>query len=232
MKHKKQELILHSIMCTIGGFLGGYVLFCRIDNFGSSQTSNMVEIILSIIGRDYIELLLRLLGLALYVSAIIICVILKNKTNINVRAYSIVIDFIGLVILAFIPLNINPIIGLLPAFFIMATQWTVFHGVGEYNSSTIFSTNNLKQCTIAFTKYRLNKEKEMLDKGKFFGNSLIWYHIGAIVGGLSGVFLSVKGSIVCIPIVFLAFGVNMNLSTIKKNKKVAPANIVIGQVQK
>jgi uncharacterized membrane protein YoaK (UPF0700 family) len=67
----------------------------------------------------------------------------------------------------------------MPVFFMMATQWTIFHGNGKYNSSTIFSTNNLKQLTLSLGEYILmGHDSAQLDKAKFFANSILWFHIG------------------------------------------------------
>jgi uncharacterized membrane protein YoaK (UPF0700 family) len=85
-----------------------------------------------------------------------------------------------MVVLCILPQNLYSFVYLLPLFFMMSTQWSVFHGIGEYNSSTIFSTNNLRQMTISLTEYYLDgkTDEKKLHRGKFFANSLLWYHIG------------------------------------------------------
>ena len=153
LKKKKISLVLHSIMCVMGGFVGGYAIFCRMSNFGNAQTANLIEIITGIVGRNFFDVMLRLIGLGIYVFAIVLCVVLRLKTGINLNAYAIMVDGAGLILLPLIPTHINPIIGILPIFFMMSTQWSVFHGVGRFNSSTIFSTNNIKQCTTSFAEY-------------------------------------------------------------------------------
>lgn len=209
MNKKGTAILLHSIMCTIGGFMGGYAIFCRMSNFGNAQTANLIEIITDIVGRDFYDVMFRLLGLCIYIAAIIICVILRLKTKVNLNTYSIIIDFAGLILLSLIPRNINPVLGLLPIFFMMSTQWSVFHGIGEFNSSTIFSTNNLKQCTSAFAEYIITKDKKMLKKGKFFGNSLLWFHIGVAIGSVLSYNFNTYASLFCIPITIFAFIINL-----------------------
>ena len=180
MESEKQTLYLHCIMCILGGFLGAYAILCRLMNFGSSQTANMIDILCTLFEGDVTDFLLRLSGLVLYVLAMVICLLLTKKTALNVKRYAIFIDMAGLILLTFIPGDINPILGILPIFFMMATQWSVFSGNGEFNSSTIFSTNNLKQFTFALTNYVMEREKAQLRKAKFFGTSLLCYHIGVI----------------------------------------------------
>ena len=117
MESEKQTLYLHCIMCILGGFLGAYAILCRLMNFGSSQTANMIDILCTLFEGDVTDFLLRLSGLVLYVLAMVICVLLTKKTALNVKRYAIFIDMAGLILLAFIPADINPITGILPIFF-------------------------------------------------------------------------------------------------------------------
>ncbi len=228
MNFRKKDLTLHSLMCIIGGFLGCYAILCRSKNLGSAQTSNMIEIVCCLLGDNIGDFLLRVFGCILYITALLICVYLSKKTPCNMEKYAIIIDILGLVILSFLPMNINPVIGILPIFFMAATQWSVFHGLGSYNSSTIFSTNNLRQCVTAVGEYCIDKNKKQLDKAKFYGNSLLWYHVG-VVGAFFGCrTFAVYASLFCIPVAILAFGVtcydNIHFFTGKRTSTAATAD--------
>ena len=63
-----------------------------------------------------------------------------------------------------------------------AFQWCVFTGAKGYASSTIFSTNNVKQTFVSATEYFLSDDPEekrkKAEKAKFFGGTLIAFHIG------------------------------------------------------
>lgn len=204
MESEKQILYLHCIMCIIGGFLGAYAILCRLMNFGSSQTANMIDILCTFFEGDFTDFLLRLSGLFLYVLAMVICLLLTKKTVFNVKRYAILIDMAGLILLTFIPPDINPILGILPIFFMMATQWSVFSGNGEFNSSTIFSTNNLKQFTFALTNYIMDKDKAQLRKAKFFGTSLLCYHIGVVFSFFVCRSFGTHGSLCALPLTLCA----------------------------
>lgn len=179
--NNKPEFYLHSIMCSIGGFLGAYAILIRFGNLGSAQTSNLLYLVISILGTNIKEVLLHLIGAALYFLAIEIYVYLSHKTTINVQRYGILVNMIGSILLCFIPRDVDPIVGLFPIFFMMSTQWSIFHGTNGYNSSTIFSTNNFRQTSLAIGEYICSKDEAQKDKAKFFANSLIWYHMGAAV---------------------------------------------------
>lgn len=202
----KRELMLHSVMCTIGGFVGAYALLCRAENFGNAQTANLIHIIFCITGKNYIDFLLRILGMALYISAILLYVYLDRRTSLDLQKYAILVDTVGLFILFFIPAKINPVLGILPVFFMMATQWSVFHGIGEYNSSTIFSTNNIRQMTLSFGSYLCDKKDAQLTRAKFFANSLLWYHIGVFASVFACTSFGTHASLCALPLTLCALG--------------------------
>lgn len=208
----KHPLALHSVMCGIGGFLGGYAILTRAGNLGSAQTANMIELVLHLAGRSYTDFALRIIGLILYASAFVFVTYLTKRTNIFIQRYAILVDACGMMILSLIPADVDPIIGLLPLFFMMSTQWSVFHGIGEYNSSTIFSTNNLRQMTISLTEYCMEHELKKLKRAKFFGNSLVWYHVGVLIAFFACKFFAVYGVLCALPATAAAFCLTLECS--------------------
>lgn len=206
MKCEKQQLYLHSIMCVIGGFIGAYAVLGFAHRFGSAQTNNLIEAVLCLLGGNLWECLLHLCGLLLYVLGIFLCILLREKTQLNSQRYAILVDLLGMALVCFLPPGQNPTLYLLPLFFMMSTQWAAFHGVGEYSSSTIFSTNNLKQMTISLTEYYLEGKHnpQKLYRGKFFANSLLWYHLGVAFSFLSHLLMGKYATLLCMPVGFAA----------------------------
>lgn len=205
MNFRSKEMYIHSLMCIIGGFFGAYAIVNGFENMGSAQTTNMIDIVCTLLGKNYFDFFLRILAFVLYITAIAICVCLGKRTNVNTRKYAITVEIIIMIALVFMPKSINPLVGLLPIFFMMSTQWSVFHGVGKYNSATIFSTNNLKQCVIGFTEYLLDKNPEQLEKGKFYGNSLIWFHVGVAISYFTCKEFGYMASLFAVPFSVAAF---------------------------
>jgi uncharacterized membrane protein YoaK (UPF0700 family) len=204
MNSEKKDFYLHSLMCTIGGFFGGYAVLSRSGNLGSAQTCNMIEIVCTLLGRDFHQFLLRFIGFLLYVAAILIGLLLTKKTSFNTKRYAILVDTAGMLLLCLIPADADIIVGILPLFFMMATQWTIFHGNSKYNSSTIFSTNNLKQFTLSLGEYLLDHDTAHLDKAKYFGNSLLWYHLGVVVSFFACQAFSIQASLCALPLALAA----------------------------
>ena len=105
-------------------------------------------------------------------------VIWQKITKINVHYLAVVVDALAFIMLGFFPKDMDIIVSLYPIFFAAAVQWTSFSGVYGYNCSTIFSTNNLKQFTMAGVEYICSHDKKFSHKAKFYGSVLITYHFG------------------------------------------------------
>lgn len=205
---KNRDLILHSIMCSIGGFMGGYAVLCR-GNLGSAQTINMVDIVLNIAGRNRNELILRVIGLLLYILGIELVALLSRTSKINLQRYSILVDMAGFLLLAIIPEQINNIVGILPMFFVLSTQWSVFHGERGYNSATVFSTNNLRQMLLALNDYAFDKDRKQLNTALYYFNTLFWFYINVAVSYFTvkyfGIHASLFGFIYAVPAMVITF---------------------------
>ena len=66
-------------------------------------------------------------------------------------------------------------------FFATAFQWCSFKGADGFNSSCIFCTNNLRQCTTGFAEYLLQQRPEALRRGNFYGKVLLSFYLGVAV---------------------------------------------------
>jgi uncharacterized membrane protein YoaK (UPF0700 family) len=170
----------------------------------------------SFLGKDMETAFYRLIALIIYIAAFIMTVIIPKKCKTDVRYISLAIDFVGIIILMFIPEKIDPVIALFPIFFMSAFQYNAFAKIKNYNCATIFSTNNLRQMVIGFTEYITDKNKEELDRGKFFGATLLWYHVGVAVAFFAVKHLGLHGIIVCIPFIILATSIMVMKKSIKR----------------
>lgn len=204
MTEAKYEMRIHHIMSLIGGFLGAYAIISRTSNFGSAETTNMIAIVIGLLDNNFETYIFRVLALSLYVSAIVFTVAIPKLCRINIQYMSLVIDVVGMVTLAFISPDVNPIVALFPIFFMSAFQWNSFPKANGYNSSTIFSTNNLRQTIIGFTEYIADKKPEHLARGKFFGATLLYYHVGVAYAFIAIKLWDLQGSVAGIVPVIIA----------------------------
>lgn len=199
IKRKRIEAYMHYTMSIVGGFMGAYALLNRGGNFGSSETANMINIVTALLGRNFPDFLIRLASMVIYILGIQFTVLLPKFVRVDMRRIAVAGDAVGIVLLAFMPLDIHPLIALYPMFFVMAMQWNVFSGADGYVSSTIFSTNNLRQFAIACGELIYNrKDEKMRGKAKFYGLTLLTFHIGVAVSYFSTKWLGTKGIFICL----------------------------------
>ena len=199
---ENMERWIHFNMALIGGFIGGYAILNHCDLFGSAQTANMISIAMDAAGKADSNWLVRIIGLLVYVAGLMSTVFIPYKIKkINMKLFSLIVDAIALTVVGFFPAGMNHFLALYPLFLATAIQWCSFKGADGFVSSSIFSTNNLRQCTTSFAEYFCTKDQEALRKGKFFGKVLISYHIGVMASFLSCQAFGLKGSwIALIPV--------------------------------
>lgn len=197
MKEKEDfRKILHCSMAVIGGFLGAYALLNRQDVFGNAQTSNMIWIILCILGKDVQGVVLRIGGLLLYMAGVVTATLWPKYFRFHLHYLALLVDAVAMVVLALLPKNMDLILSLYPVFFAAALQWCAFPGVYGYNCSTIFSTNNLRQCTAAFAEYLSGGDKKFFHKAKFYASVLLSYHFGVAISFVVYHFVGITGSLI------------------------------------
>lgn len=200
--NNRSEVWMHFIMAVCGGYFGGYAIFGRMAVFGSAQTANLIELVGDFLGRNLGDAALRAGALALYIGAMVIFAVISKRTSWNLKYLVLLINTAAVAALSIMPEGMDPVLALYPVFFAMSFQWCVFKGAEGYACSTIFSTNNLKQTVLSFTEYfltdteRTEERKKSLKKGRFFGETILFFHTGvaaAFMGihfmGLSAVWL-------------------------------------------
>ncbi len=198
MNKEQLHNLLHFMMALIGGFLGAYTLLNYHDLFGNAQTTNMISLAMDLVGHNIEDFLYRALDLIVYVSGFACTVLIPRYTKLNLRLCSIFIDALAGITICFIPASVNDFVALCPVLFATAFQWNSFREVDGFVSSTIFSTNNLRQFTTSFFEYLCDKDKKHLRKTKVFGGTLLFYHIGAAISFVLYLSMGTKAGWFCV----------------------------------
>ena len=163
------------------------------------------QVFADLVGHPDANFFVRLLGVFIYMFALSLTVILPKFTRLHLPYVSLFIDAMAVLIVAFLPSDLNDFIALYPLYFAMAIQWCSFKGGDGFTCSTIFSTNNLRQFTTSMTEYLCSKDPDALRKWKFFASVLLCFHFGVIVSYLSCKNFGHTGSLVCFLPVFSGF---------------------------
>ncbi len=201
----KIDFYRHLSFAAVGGFFGAYAILCRTGLLASAQTMNLLELVISALRGDAYAVVLHVGALLLYVLGTMLTVLLPHYLHINMHRASPVIDALACIVLCFIPENANPLLGLYPIFFAMSVQWSSFTGARGYISSTIFSTNNTKQASLAFAEYITDGDKGHFDKVWFYVFTLLAFHLGAAISFFAVKLMGIRGAWVNIILVANAY---------------------------
>ena len=84
-------------------------------------------------------------------------------------------------------------------------QWSSFSGAQGFVSSTIFSTNNTKQASLAFAEYIADGDRGHFKKVRFYVFTLLAFHFGAAVSFFAVRLMGVHGAWVNIILAAVAY---------------------------
>ena len=204
-KNPNIELYRHLSFAAVGGFFGAYAILCRCGILASAQTMNLLELTIAALRGDGLAALLHLGALVLYVTGTMLTVLLPHYLNIDMHLAVPAIDAAACVGLCFIPAEANAILSLYPIFFAMSIQWSSFSGAQGFVSSTIFSTNNTKQASLAFAEFITDGDRGHFKKVRFYVFTLLAFHFGAAVSFFAVKLMGVRGAWVNIILAAVAF---------------------------
>ena len=215
------ERRLHLNMTLIGGFMVGYGALNRHDILGSAQTGNMISIAMDAVGHIDEQWLFRILALLIYIASVSLAVVISHKiSKINLKGLSILINGAALLLVGFYPAEMNPLVALFPLFFATAFQWCSFKGADGFASSSIFCTNNLRQCVTGFTEYLCSKDEQSLHRGIYFGKVLLSFYGGVMLSFLACQVFALRGSWVgLIPVMTASVLCNIEYTAYKLKKE-------------
>ena len=188
------DLYRHLSFASVGGFFGAYAILCRSGILASAQTMNLLELTINALRGDGIAVLLHIGALVIYVAGTMMTVLLPHFFGLDMRKIAPLIDALACIALCFIPADANVILALYPIFFAMSVQWSTFSGAKGFVSSTIFSTNNTKQASLALAQYITDGDRVHFKKVKFYVFTLLAFHFGAAIGFFAVKFMGVRGA--------------------------------------
>ena len=154
---------------------------------------------------DVVAVLLHIGALVLYVTGTMLTVLLPHYLKVDMQRAVPFVDALACIILCFIPADANPMLGLYPIFFAMSIQWSSFSGAKGYTSSTIFSTNNVKQASLAFASYITDGDRKHIDKLLFYVFTILAFSLGSAVSFIAVLFMGTKGAWVNIILIVNAY---------------------------
>lgn len=151
-------------------------------NFASAQTGNIMSLTKDLVGGDLVQAGIRLGALALFSLSIAAAYLINRMVKPDMERLCLIVDAGGLLLCLLLPKELPDLVRLYPIFIASSFQWGTFSGTDGYNSSTIFTTNNLKQCVLSWTQYFLDHEEAMRRRAWFYTITVGAFITGAFMG--------------------------------------------------
>ncbi len=131
------------------------------------------------------------LSFLIYCGGNVFYVLVRRKVKISMKIVSLICTSAAVIVVGAIPYVRNDYIACYPIIFIAPIQWNAFKNAAGNSSSTIFSSNNVRQASMLTTNYILSRDKAVGAKARFYWLTLLSFNSGAAMAGLISVWLGV-----------------------------------------
>ena len=202
-KITSESLRLGIFLAAVGGFLDAYTFICRGGVFANAETGNMVLLALGLTNKNYKSSLMASVQILFYVLGVLVTEAIREhsikKYNESVKAEKLilVIEAVILFIIGFIPNTIPNIFITSTIAFISSIQISSFRRLVDSPYSTTMCTGNLRTASqsayLAITK----KNKEAQTRAIRYFIIIIFFLVGASLGGVLTVNFGVKSIWFC-----------------------------------
>ena len=193
----KRQIQLHHAVSVIGGFWGGYTIFNHLDIFANAQTGNLIKLVLSVCSFQLDAVLYMLSYFGLYILGNAFYAVARQKLGVSMKIVSFIVSALAIVMVGVLNFTNNSFLAVMPIFFAAPVQWNAFKTAGGNSSSTIFSSNNVRQAVIKLTQHFMNKDKKSLRNARFYWATLMFFHIGVAASCLLSLALGAQSIWFC-----------------------------------
>ena len=198
------------LLALTGGILDAYSFLARGGVFANAQTGNIVLLGVYLAQGQYEKAARYIVPIVAFAVGILMAEAIKNRyrkrrnTAFHWRQIVITIEFLLLVIVAFLPQEMNTIANVLVSF-VCSLQVQTFRKIHRITCATTMCTGNLRSGVEALYLYHQTGEKEYQRKGLgYLGVDLVFL-VGAAAGTFAAFQWEEKAVLVSCVLLFLAF---------------------------
>ena len=184
-------MLAHYAAAMIGGFWGGYTIFNYLDIFANAQTGNLIKLVLDLCEGDFTFIWFMALSFLVYCGGNVFYVLVRRKVKISMKIVSLICTSAAVIAVGAIPYVRNDYVACYPIIFVAPIQWNAFKIAAGNSSSTIFSSNNVRQASMLTTNYILSRDKATGAKARFYWLTLLSFNSGVAMAGLLSMWLGV-----------------------------------------
>lgn len=181
---QQRQRIVHHCASVIGGFWAGYTVLNHIEILANAQTGNLIRLVLGVCAGDFTFVWFMVIGFLLYCAGNVFYVLVRRRVRVSMKIVSLICSAVAVAVVGAIPFVRNDFIACFPIVFVAPIQWNAFKSAGGYSSSTIFSSNNVRQASMQTTRYFLTKDRQTGLKARFYWVTLLSFHLGVALAGV------------------------------------------------
>ncbi len=187
----QRQKLVHYSASLIGGFLAGYTVFNHMEILGNAQTGNLIRMMLDLCRGNLTFIWFMVLSFLIYCGGNVFYVLVRRKVKISMKIVSLICTSAAVIAVGAIPYVRNDYVACYPIIFVAPIQWNAFKIAAGNSSSTIFSSNNVRQASMLTTNYILSRDKATGAKARFYWLTLLSFNSGVAMAGLLSMWLGV-----------------------------------------
>lgn len=187
MKRQMSETFRNSIFLALsGGFQDAYTYVARDGVFSNAQTGNVVLMSQHLMVGEWMAGIRYLLPLLAFVGGVFAAEYVRERyksgAKLHWRQMILLSEIIILLLVGFMPYTFNLVATVLVSF-ACALQVQTFRKVGGYAYASTMCIGNLRGGTEALSRYFRDKNSEELKRAKYYLGIIVFFAIGAGIGG-------------------------------------------------
>ncbi len=207
-----ESLFLAALLAIVGGFLDAYSYLLRGGVFANAQTGNIALLGVYIQKRDLSVVIHYLVPILAFAAGVVLVEIMKKvfktQSKIHWRQRIVILEAVLLAVVGLIPLGRMDVIANVLISFVCAVQVQTFRKVHGNAFASTMCTGNLRSGTESMFQYVQTKDRMFFSKGLKYYSVIVFFIIGAVIGGLMADMAGQKSVFLC-SIVLLLSGMIM-----------------------
>ena len=192
---KSESFILSALLSLSGGFQDAYTYNVRGKVFANAQTGNVVLMSQNFMCGQWLAGLRYLCPIVCFSLGVFVTERLewkyKNCAKLHWRQIVLLIEMIVLAIVGLLPAQLNMLSNMLVSFS-CAMQVQSFRKVHGYGYASTMCIGNLRSGTESFSQYLRSHDHDALRKSLHFFGIILFFAIGAGLGGVSSASLGIQ----------------------------------------
>lgn len=191
MNFKKQmsdTLFIGVLLALAGGFLDAYTYLTRGGVFANAQTGNMVLMGIYFSKGNILHALKYFIPVLAFIAGVILAEIVKGKfkesLHLHWRQITLGIEFIVLIIVAFLPQGEYDTLSNVLISFVCSMQVQSFRKLNGNAYATTMCTGNLRSATEQICNYHKTKDTAALHKSLQYFIIIGVFIVGGLLGGI------------------------------------------------